>query len=366
MGSVRLLAFYLPQFHVTRENDRWWGAGFTEWDNVRGAQARFAGHRQPRLPGELGFYDLGVPAARAAQASLAREYGVSAFCYYHYWFSGRRLLRRPLDEVLRSGEPDFPFCLCWANESWTRSWSDREGEVLIEQRYSTSDDLEHARYLVRLFGDARYFRLEGRPLLLVYRASALPEARKTTDAIRDEALRQGLPEPFLCKVESDPWIERRLAPDQQGFDAAVEFAPDWLVLAEARRELKEGRPESRYSVRELPGTGDQVLQYRDLVRASLERPAPGHVLFRCATPSWDNSPRRRRNAVIFEGSTPTLYGDWLARLVRGAAEKPAERRLVFVNAWNEWGEGAVLEPDQEWGRAYLEATRDALASGESD
>jgi len=365
MDSARLLAFYLPQFHVTPENDRWWGAGFTEWKHVLGARPRFAGHRQPRLPGELGYYDLGEPGARAAQAGLAREHGVGAFCYYHYWFTGRRLLRRPLDEVLRSGEPDFPFCLCWANESWTRSWSDREGEVLIEQTYSANDDLEHARYLATLFGDARYFRLEGRPLLLVYRASALPEARRTTDAIRAEALRQGLPEPFLCKVESDPWVERRLAPEQQGFDAAVEFAPDWLVLAEARRDLAQGRSETRFAIRELSGTGDQVLRYSDLVRASLERPAPEYELFRCVTPGWDNSPRRSRKAVIFEGSTPELYGDWLARIVRGAAERPAERRLVFVNAWNEWGEGAVLEPDQERGRAYLEATRAAVGSTET-
>ena len=356
---MKLIAFYLPQFHPIPENDAWWGTGFTEWRNVTAARPRFRGHRQPRLPGELGFYDLRLPETRAAQAELARAHGISAFCYYHYWFKGRRLLERPFSEVLASGEPDFPFCLCWANEPWTRRWSDRDGEVLVGQEYSEADDLVHARYLAEVFADPRYLRVGGRPLLLVYRASALPSAERTADLFRKEALRAGVGEPLLCRVESDPWRERRRTLGELGFDAAVEFAPNWLGLGEALR-----RPRLRRPTRRRPA--DRIFDYGEVVRQALARPEPPDGWFRCLTPGWDNSPRRDAGAVIFEGSTPELYGSWLEELVRRGVRQPADEQLVFVNAWNEWAEGAYLEPDLELGRAYLEATRAALLAGAPD
>ena len=345
---MKLVAFYLPQFHPIAENDAWWGTGFTEWRNVAAARPRFRGHAQPRLPGELGFYDLRVAETRTAQAELARAHGIDAFCYYHYWFEGRRLLERPFEEVRASRAPDFPFCLCWANESWTRAWSDREGQVLIEQRYSESDDLAHARYLADAFADPRYLRIGHRPVLLVYRAASLPDPRRTSSHIRREALRRGVGDPLLCRVESDPWVERRLAPAEIGFDAAVEFSPDWLDLDPIRGARHR-----------TTRTGDRIYDYAEVVERSLARVEPTYPTFRCVTPGWDNAPRRRTGAVILEGSTPAHYRRWLEGLISRAAERPEGEQLIFVNAWNEWAEGACLEPDAILGRAYLEATRDA-------
>src|SRR5215475_4957626 len=184
IDTPRLVAFYLPQYHPIPENDEWWGTGFTEWTNVVSAKPVFAGHYQPHLPADLGFYDLRLPEVRQAQADLARNHGIHGFCYYHYWFQGRRLLRRPFDEVLRSGQPDFPFCLCWANENWTRVWDGSDKKLLIEQTYSADDDLAHIRWLAPAFRDPRHIRVEGKPLFLVYRARKLPDPLRTTSLWR--------------------------------------------------------------------------------------------------------------------------------------------------------------------------------------
>ncbi len=199
---TKALAFYLPQFHPIPENDEWWGPGFTEWANVARARPRYPGHYQPHVPGELGYYDLRVPEVREAQAALAREHGISGFVYYHYWFHGKRLLERPFEEVLESGSPDFPFALCWANEEWTRNWDAMTGTVLMPQEYSEEDDLAHIRYLIRAFQDPRYIRIDGRPLLLVYRAELLPDPQRTFRLWRDEAKAAGIPDLYLCYVES--------------------------------------------------------------------------------------------------------------------------------------------------------------------
>jgi hypothetical protein len=196
---VRLIAFYLPQFHPIPENDDWWGKGFTEWRNVVQAKPLFPGHYQPHLPADLGFYDLRVPETRQAQADLAREYGIHGFCYYHYWFKGRRLLERPFNEVLTSGQPDFPFCLCWANESWTRAWDGQSGVILMKQEYSEEDDYQHIRWLSNVFRDKRYIRYEGKPLFLVYRVRDLPNPLQTTEIWRNEARRAGIGELSCAK-----------------------------------------------------------------------------------------------------------------------------------------------------------------------
>ncbi|MDQ3627188.1 MAG: glycoside hydrolase family 99-like domain-containing protein, partial [Verrucomicrobiota bacterium] len=216
----RAIAFYLPQFHPIPENDEWWGKGFTEWTNVAKTRPIYPGHYQPHLPNELGFYDLRLPEARDAQADLARDHGIHGFCYYHYWFNGRRVLERPFNEVLASGRPDFPFCLCWANENWTRAWDGREHDVLLAQHYSEADDREHIRWLCRAFADPRYIRIKGKPLFLVYRTTALPDPRRTTDIWREEARRLGIGELFLGRVESN-FPGERGDPRPLGFDAAV-------------------------------------------------------------------------------------------------------------------------------------------------
>src|SRR6266446_2869134 len=202
MDNVRVIAFYLPQFHPIPENDAWWGKGFTEWTNVTKARPLFRGHYQPHLPADLGFYDLRVAESREAQADLARQYGITGFCYYHYWFAGKRLLHRPFDEVLTSGRPDFPFCLCWANENWTRVWDGGGSEVLMEQTYSEQDDRAHIQALMPAFADTRYFRIDGRPLFLVYRTELLPEPARTADIWRSEVSKAGLGDLYLARVEN--------------------------------------------------------------------------------------------------------------------------------------------------------------------
>ena len=221
LARVRFIAFYLPQFYPTPYNDAWWGKGFTEWTNVVKGRPRFRGHYQPHLPADLGFYDLRLSETREAQAELAKHFGVYGFCYYHYWFSGKRILERPLDEVLASGKPDFPFCICWANETWKKSWIGRNTVTLLEQTFSFEDDLAHIRHLLPVLADSRYIRIEGRPLLLVYRVELLPEPRKTAEIWRSEAIKAGLGDLFLVNVQSTylpmepaptPWaLTRRFA-----------------------------------------------------------------------------------------------------------------------------------------------------------
>ena len=356
---ARALAFYLPQFHPIPENDEWWGTGFTEWTNVVKARPRFEGHHQPHLPADLGFYDLRLPEARAAQAALAGAHGVDGFVYYHYWFGGRRLLERPFDEVLDSGQPDFPFALCWANENWTRRWDGMEKSVLVQQSYDEADDHRHGRWLARAFADERYIRVDGKPLFLVYRATAMDDARRTTRIWRDEARRAGIGEIFLCRVES--FSDERSDPGILGFDAAVEFAPDWTLLRPSWRRVAKVAAHRAHLVAS-PQVRHEVHDYETVARRMLAKPAPAYTRFPCVTPTWDNSARRASGAVVLQGSTPEAYGHWLSAAARQAPRTTGGESLVFVNAWNEWGEGCHLEPDDRWGRAYLEAHRDTMSA----
>jgi lipopolysaccharide biosynthesis protein len=362
--DVRAIAFYLPQFHRVPENDEWWGRGFTEWQKVAAARPLFIGHQQPHVPADLGFYDLRVPEARAEQAHLARDHGISGFCYWHYWFQGRRLLERPFEEVLASGEPDFPFCLCWVNENWTRRWDGHDEEILVEQGYSPEDDLAHIRWLATAFRDPRYIRVDGKPLLLVYRAARLPDPRRTAALWREEAMRLGVGELHLARVESFP--EEAGDPALAGFDAAVEFQPDWNNLS---KDLCVGpvalaAPDGRPTALSRGWDGDNiaaVYDYGAVVEKMLAKPAPPYLRYACVAPSWDNSARRGSldNSVILANSTPELYEGWL----RGAIDRLTSQGgpgLLFVNAWNEWAEGNHLEPDLRFGRGYLEATRRVL------
>ena len=359
--NKRVLAFHLPQFHPIPENDRWWGRGFTEWTSVVKAKPLFQGHNQPHLPADLGFYDLRLPEARQAQADLAGEYGIHGFCYYHYWFNGRRLLERPVDEILASGEPDFPFCLCWANENWTRRWDGCEENVLIGQNYSEEDDRRHIAWLAGAFEDERYIKINGKPLFLVYRARRLPDPLRTTTVWREAARSLGVGELYLCRVES--FNDERDDPKRHGFDAAVEFQPDWVNL-DGLPLRKERRWDIARSLRlsDNTFTRHRVYDYAAMVKSMLRKSEPPHKRFPCVTPMWDNSSRRKEGAVIFTGSTPELYEEWLSTVVERFIPYDRDENLIFINAWNEWGEGNHLEPCQKWGRAYLEATRNAIGA----
>ncbi|MEI8294345.1 MAG: glycoside hydrolase family 99-like domain-containing protein [bacterium] len=369
--KARTIAFYLPQFHPIPENDEWWGKGFTEWINVTKAKPLFPGHYQPHLPADLGFYDLRVPEVRDAQAELARQYGIHGFCYYHYWFNGRRLLERPVNEILATGKPDFPFCLCWANENWTRRWDGCEDEVLLAQNYCEEDDLNHIRWLSSVFKDARYIQIYGKPIFLVYRLSQLPNPARTVEVWRNECRRLGVGEIFICNVEGAP--EQEGLVDRYGLDAAVEFAPDWNARPEPIIASEQGffekllanHPRIHRSLAELgfvvPRRPDQiplVYDYWSMAEKIMAKKAVSYMRFPCVTPSWDNTARSA--AFITHGSTPDKYERWLKLTVDNAIAKEGEKPVIFINAWNEWAEGNHLEPCQKWGRGYLEATRRVL------
>jgi hypothetical protein len=344
-NKPKALAFYLPQYHPIPENDEWWGTGFTEWHNVTKARPLFPGHYQPHVPGELGYYDLRVPEVRAAQANLAREHGISGFVYYHYWFQGRRLLERPFEEVLASGEPDFPFALCWANEEWTRGWDGRSGHVLMRQEFSEDDDRAHIRDLIRAFNDPRYITIDGRPLMLIYRPALLLDCRRTSAIWREEVQKAGFPDIYLCWVESWGPPPGNAGPTPYGLDASVGFMP--LQGEEIHAPLATLR-------------GHRVIDYQSAVEAEIEHLDRPWKRFPSVMVGWDNTARRARGATIYQGATPERYQQWLQVTADSVADVRPEENYLFILAWNEWAEGNHLEPDKRYGRAFLEATRAVL------
>jgi lipopolysaccharide biosynthesis protein len=358
--SIRFVAFYLPQFHPVPENDSWWGKGFTEWTNVAKATPLFPGHSQPRVPSELGFYDLRLPETRHAQAELANQHGIEGFCYWHYWFEGERLLERPFNEVLRTGEPKFPFCLAWANESWSRRWLGEDKDILIRQSYSPADDLKHIRWLLDVFADPRCIRVDGRPVFLIYRPTDLPEPRRTTDLFRNECVRNGIAEPFLIGSNSHCWdMDCRTL----GFDGTLLFMPQLGNLPEF---MVDGPTEARRKRNAQLGVDSDKLKlydYEDAVVSMLgNRRSYAHPVFPSIFVGWDNVPRRGEHGIIIVNSSPGVFGKYLAQLADEVQQNPREERFVFINAWNEWAEGNYLEPDFLNGRGYLEEVRRICAS----
>lgn len=343
-----LVAFYLPQFHTIPENDEWWGKGFTEWRNVARALPQFEGHAQPRLPGDLGFYDLRNPQVMRDQAKLAREYGISAFCFYFYWFGGKTLLEAPLQQWLGDSSIDLSFCLCWANESWSRRWDGRAGDILIAQSHSREDDLAFISHIAPYLRDSRYLRVDGKPLLLVYRPGVLPDTSGTAERWRKWCREHDIGEICIAYVQSF----ERPDPRSIGFDAGVEFPPNLSTPADIT------------SSQSLINNGyaGQVLDWREVADEYCRRslPSPSR-LFPGVNCGWDNEPRRAGSGRTYLHASPDAYRRWLQETLESRlASTPSSDRLVFINAWNEWAEGAVLEPDSSLGYAWLDATRRAL------
>lgn len=355
--TPRVVAFHLPQFHPVPENDEWWGPGFTEWTNTARARRLFPGHVQPHLPADLGFYDLRLPEARAAQAALAQEHGVSAFCYWHYWFGGRRILERPVQEIVASGEPDVSFCLGWANQTWSGTWHAAPDRVLVEQTYpGPEDDRAHFEAVLSALTDPRYLTVDGRPVFYVFRPEQLPDAVAWTARWREMAAAHGLPGLYLVAEMSDLLGAGTTCPDPfaLGFDAGVyirlpaDNTPRNVLRMRATRKLLGGGPEV-YPYRAEPHPLPQ--RYRD------------RAVYPAIYPNWDNTPRSGRGGLVLTGSSPERFRRHVEVAARHTADRVGDERLVFVKSWNEWAEGNYLEPDLEHGRAWLQALREGLARG---
>lgn len=351
-STVKLIAFYLPQFHPIPENDEWWGKGFTEWTNVKKGRPTYKDHYQPHVPLEGRYYDLRDPSVLEEQAALARAYGIHGFCFYYYWFDGRRVLERPLDQMLERRSPDMPFCYCWANENWTRRWDGLEHEVLLRQDYTGDWATRFLEDVLPALSDPRYIRVRGRPLLLVYRASLIPDARAATETWRSIARDRLGTDLHLAAVQSFGIGD----PRPYGFDSAVEFPPHT-----ARYLLEHSAVEGAMSAFE-----GYFEDYAQVAQHQLGLELPEYEWFRGVMPSWDNTARRGTKAHILVRSSPERYEEWLRKLVlQTSLRSKVDEPLIFVNAWNEWAEGTHLEPDTRYGYAWLEATERALRTGES-
>lgn len=352
----RILAFVLPQFHAIPENDEWWGKGFTEWTNVRKARPLFPGHLQPRVPAEGRYYNMLDPATHDWQAKLAREHGLYGFCYYHYWFRGKRLLEKPIQLLLERGKPDFPFCLAWANEPWTRAWDGGDREVLMPQEYGEEEDWrQHFECLLEIFRDRRYIRVDGKPMLLIYRSGSIEQAEAMLALWRSLARRAGLPGlhvvSMLTAFPADP--RREL------FDAFAEFEP---CYTQEMRPAFWGRKKERYYrkwyranlryLNRIVGPTNSY-DYGSLWRSIVKRPIrPG--VYPGAFVDWDNTPRRGlERGLVMRNVAPRIFASRFRAQLRKAASAGAP--FLFINAWNEWAEGTYLEPDEARGTVFLDA-----------
>lgn len=361
--KARVIAMYLPQYYPIPENDDVWGKGFTEWNNVAKARPLFRGHHQPNIPADLGFYDLRLPETRELQAQLARDAGVEGFMYWHYWMGGgKRLLNRPIDEVLESGRPDFPFCFGWANHSWkTSTWTtmgnfSKDG-MICEMKYPGDEDyIAHFNWCLKAFKDERYIKVDGKPFFLVYDATALPDAKHFFDLWNKLAVENGFPGMHFVALATgwDENMDKQLA---LGYDAVAHGnfwqaqmkATNWFWYAfwNKIRPKFDWVPLDKY-------------KYKNIIKYLVNERDREDNIYPCIFPGWDRSPRSGRKAVIFYGSTPELWKKHVQEAVDAVKDKRDEHKIIILRSWNEWGEGNYVEPDTRWGNAYLDALHEVL------
>ncbi len=342
---IKYIAFYLPQFHPIPENDKFWGKGFTEWFNVVTGKPRFKNHYQPKLPGELGFYDLRLKIIQEQQVELAKKYGIYGFCFHFYWFNGKRLLELPIKQFVKNKKINFPFCLNWANENWTRRWDGKEHEILIKQKHSEKDTERFIKYVAKnYFQHPNYIRISGKPVLIIYRPMLFDDPLKHTSIIREWCAQNGIGEIFLIGTHAIEHFD----PEKYGFNAALEFAPNTFPSQDITNVIN--------TKRDFKGN---ILDYVSCLDLALKYPynTPDFKKFRGICPAWDNEARRKGNGTTFKFSNPNYYSTWLSIITDYTIDKFSEdERFIFINAWNEWAEGAYLEPDRKYGRRYLEKT----------
>ncbi|MCL2436410.1 MAG: glycoside hydrolase family 99-like domain-containing protein [Clostridiales bacterium] len=347
--DVKPIAFYLPQFYTFPENDEWWGKGFTEWTNVTKSMPRFLGHYQPHLPYDSTFYDLNNVEILKGQVSLAKNYGIYGFCFHYYWFSGKRLLEKPLNNFLKTKEGlDFPFCISWANENWSRRWDGSDQEILMAQKHSDEDDLACIADICQYVRDERYIRIKGKPLIIIYNASLLPDANKTIKIWRDYCKENGIGDICLAGAQTNPTKD----PLVYDFDEAVEFPPHyyWLAASNITQKMTPITDKHGLSIYDMEEYIEQKRHY------SIQP----EKIYKSIFPNWDNTPRKGTNGIVFQ-MNPQLYKKWLLDIINYTKEnRESGDRFIFINAWNEWAEGAHLEPDRKYGYANLQATADAI------
>ena len=351
--KVRFIAFYLPQFHPIPENDKWWGKGFTEWTHVKRARPLFKGHYQPRQPGELGYYDLLDSEVRKKQARFAKKYGIEGFCYWHYWFGGgKRLLERPFQEVLKSGEPDFPFCLAWANDSWTGIWHGCPDRVLIKQTYPGMQDYKkHFYSALSAFQDSRYLKVNGKPIFLVYKPDQIPDSVQFIRLWRNLAQREGLKGIYFIAifVNRPVWDPKKL-----GYDAFTITNLGKIARFGGKRAKK---PRRNGGLLDMPR---HIYLYKNAVKYFIENLPKGAPYYPTVIPNWDNTPRSGLDGIVLHDSRPGLFKEQVEQARNRILHRLPDERIIFIKSWNEWGEGNYLEPDQKFGLGYLEALKEAV------
>jgi len=356
LQKVRPIAIYLPQFHPIPENNEWWGKGFTEWTNVTKAKPLFKGHYQPHLPADLGFYDLRMPELQEAQAQMARDYGIYGFCYYHYWFNGKKLLERPIENILKNQRPDFPFCLFWANESWSRTWWDDKNEILIKQTYSDADSVNHAQYLCTAFSDNRYIRINNRPVFIIYRPLDIPSFNKYIDKFKNELARLNCNEPYIIATNSHNQSINYLT---IGFDGILNFEPQFSIV---RNFMKDKRNLQKFiynSKHHIFNSKLKIISYNTAKDLMENRQFP-YKYYPCVLVGWDNSPRRGEKGIIMINQNQERFRESLQKAKEYVENNTLDDNIIFVNAWNEWAEGNHLEPDLNNGYKYLEQIKNTF------
>lgn len=377
----RLIAFYLPQFHPTTYNDEWWGKGYTEWRSVATAIPLFKGHYQPHVPADLGYYDLRLPIVREQQAELAREAGIEGFCYWHYWMGdGRRLLEMPFNEVLKSGKPDYPFCLAWANHNWTnKNWTKQSPLLaeknIIEQKYSIDDYKAHFKAVLPAFKDKRYIRVNGKPLFYVFMPEAIPDPKIFIEIWQDLALKNGLPGIFFVGKRQNLKLTFGSKEGHLSFPSTNEAASLYKEIFDMGFDAVNSRGNLRaeFLARNQYYFAFQRLirkylkiqslhrfDYKDIIPNLFVEEDKANNVFPTLIPNWDRSPRVGKDAVIYENSTPELFKKSVERSFEIVKNKPQEHQIIFIQAWNEWGEGNYLEPDMKYGHGYLDAIRNLI------
>lgn len=369
MSNIQFLAYYLPQYHPIPENDEWWGKGFTEWTNVVKAKPLFKGHEQPKLPADLGFYDLRVPEVREEQAILAKQYGIDGFIYYHYYFGNKKfLLEQPAMDMLKSKTPDFPFCFCWANQTWKGIWHGLDNpNVLVEQVYPGIEDYKfHFDYLLQFFKDSRYIKVNNKPMLHLYEANDIPDLKKFTELFNNWAIEQGFNGIYFV-ANYFPFHEKKLS--DYGLDAQVgmdlffkmrysnEFASGRNLKLRVKRKLTNIL---RQAIGKEKKSWPRIYDYSTAIKILENYNYPNDITyFPCIIPNWDNSARSGKKSLIFKGATPQLWEEWVKSTIKKVEQQNQSQKFILIKSWNEWAEGNHLEPDRIWGHAWLKAVKDA-------